>query len=249
MNESEGHIVVGSVAHIGSSPGSAPLGLSGPGIDGGWYRDVTDFARHTPWLHPIMTAYTTLGILALCALVTLAWWIARRGDLAAMAAVAWTGCATVIAIAASAALKQAFTETRPCLAIAHVTTVQPCPGPTDYSFPSNHTTIAVALAVGVWLVNRRLGVIAVIAALTEGFSRIYLGQHYPHDVAAGLALAALIVLAGWPLARRPLTWLLQLLVGTPLRPLITTTAPPDAAALPGVTTTPASVGTSSSQPG
>jgi membrane-associated phospholipid phosphatase len=218
--------VVGSAATLGASGGATPLALSGPGIDGGWYRDVTDFARHTHWLQPIMTAYTTLGIAALCALVVLAWWTARRhGDLGAMAAVAWTGCATVIAIAASAGLKQTFTETRPCLAIAHVTTVVACPGPTDYSFPSNHTTVAAALAAGVWLVNRRLGLIAIAAALLEGFSRVYLGQHYPHDVAAGLALAALIVLAGWPLARRPLAWLLQLLAATPLRPLITTEGP------------------------
>jgi membrane-associated phospholipid phosphatase len=218
--------VVGSAAALGASGGATPLALSGPSIDGGWYRDVTDFARHTHWLQPIMTVYTTLGIAALCALVVLVWWTARRrGDLGAMAAVAWTGCATVIAIAASTGLKQIFTETRPCLVIAHVTTVAACPGPTDYSFPSNHTTIAAALAAGVWLVNRRLGLIAIAAALLEGFSRVYLGQHYPHDVVAGLALAALIVLAGWPLARRPLAWLLQLLASTPLRPLITTGGP------------------------
>jgi membrane-associated phospholipid phosphatase len=214
------------VVSSGVAGGSTGPALSGPVVDDGWYRDVTGFARHTHWLQPIMTAYTTLGIVLLCALVAVAWWAARRhGDLAGMTAVAWTCCATVIAVVASAGLKQMFTETRPCLAIAHVATVAACPGPADYSFPSNHTTVAAALAAGVWLAGRRLGLVAGTAALLEGFSRIYLGLHYPHDVAAGLALAVLIVLAGWPLARRPLSRLLQRVATSPLGPLIAARGP------------------------
>jgi membrane-associated phospholipid phosphatase len=160
----------------------------------------------------------------LAALLVLAWWNARRrGDLAAIGAIAWAGIGTLICIAASAVLKQVFAESRPCLAIAHVATVQPCPGPSDYSFPSNHTTIAAALAAGIWLAGRRLGLIAAVLALLEGFSRIYLGQHYPHDVLAALALAALIITGGWPLARRPLTHLIHLFTRTPLRLLLTST--------------------------
>jgi membrane-associated phospholipid phosphatase len=101
-----------------------------------------------------------------------------------------------------------------------VTTVAACPGPTDYSFPSDHTTVAAALAAGLWLVNRRLGLIAVAAALLEGFSRVYLGQHYPHDVLAGLVLSTVITAAGWVLARRPLASLVHWLAHTPLRPLL-----------------------------
>jgi membrane-associated phospholipid phosphatase len=195
--------------------------LDGPSIDGSWYRSMTSFAQHTTWLQPIMKLYTTAGIAVLCALLVLAWWsIRRRGDQAAMGAIAWTGVGTLVCVAAGLALKQVFAETRPCLAI-HVATVQACPGPADYSFPSDHTTVAVALAAGIWLAHRRLGVLAGVLALVEGFSRVYLGQHYPHDVAAGLLLGSVIVLAGWPLARRPLAALLALLTRTPLRPLIT----------------------------
>ncbi|MDL4818672.1 phosphatase PAP2 family protein [Actinomadura opuntiae] len=196
--------------------------LDGPSIDGSAYRQVTDFARRTPWLHGFMSAYTTAGIIALCVLLAAGWWLARRsGDLAQMTAVAWTCCGTVIAVAAGLCLKQVFTETRPCLAI-HATTVQTCPGPTDYSFPSDHATVAFALAAGIWLVNHRLGLVAALAALLEGVSRVYLGQHYPHDVVAALALSALILFPGWILARRPLNGVLRRVARTPLAPLLAT---------------------------
>lgn len=204
-------------------PSAGPvMALDGPSIDGSWYRKVTDLARHTPWLHSVMSVYDVLGIAALCVMVAAGWWIARRrGDLEAMTAVAWTGVGTLICIAAGLTLKQVFAEIRPCSAMPHVTTVQPCPGLTDYSFPSDHTTLITALAVGLWLIDRRLGVIAVAAALLEGFTRVYLGQHYPHDVAAALLLATAVMLIGWPLARRVLLSLLRLVTRTPLRPLIT----------------------------
>ncbi|WP_329240342.1 phosphatase PAP2 family protein [Actinoallomurus sp. NBC_01490] len=200
------------------------LALNGPSIDGTWYRGMTGFAQRTPWLQPLMTAYTTVGVLLLCALLVLAWWNARRrGDLAAITAVAWAGVGTLVCVAVATALKQVFAEGRPCLAIAHVTTVQPCPGPSDYAFPSNHTALAAALAAGIWLASRRLGLIAAVLALLEGFSRVYLGQHYPHDVLAALALAALITFGGWPLTRRPLAYLIHWFVRTPLRLLLTGT--------------------------
>ena len=189
--------------------------------DDGWYRDITSLAQRTGYLHALMSAYTTLSFGLLGLLGLYAWWQARgRADRIAMVALVWTGIGTVVAIAAGLGLKQVFAETRPCLAM-HVATVQPCPGPTDYSFPSDHTTVAVALAVGLLLANRRLGLVAAVIALLEGFSRVYLGQHYPHDVAAGLVLSTVIIMAGWPLGRRVLIPLLTLLEATRLRPVLT----------------------------
>lgn len=209
-----------------TAPAVRVLVLNGPSIDGSEYRGMIGFARHTPWLQPVMSAYTIAGILVLGALLILAWWNARRrGDLAAVTAVAWAGIGTLVCVAAAVALKQVFAEVRPCLAIANVITVQPCPGPSDYSFPSNHTALAAALAAGIWLAGRRLGLIAAVLALLEGFSRVYLGQHYPHDVLAAMVLAALITLGGWPLARGPLARLIHLLARTPLRSLLSSSAP------------------------
>ena len=52
----------------------------------------------------------------------------------------------------------------------------------DYSFPSDHAVMAGAVAAGLFLVNRRLGVVALAAALLMAVARVYIGAHWPGDV-------------------------------------------------------------------
>jgi hypothetical protein len=54
-------------------------------------------------------------------------------------------------------------------------------------------------------VDRRLGVVAVIAATMMAFTRVYVGAHYPFDVVAGLALGAGVVMLGRLLLVPPLS--------------------------------------------
>lgn len=193
-------------------------------FDDSWYRSVTAFAEHTPWLHEAMSLYTVAGLVVLAAMAVYAWWLARgRTDPRAVAAVAWLGLGTIIAVGGGLVLKQLFAELRPCRVI-HVVTVQACPSRSDYSFPSDHGTVAVALALGIWLVDRKLGALAIVLAAIEGFDRVYTGQHYPHDVLGAIALSGAVMLLGWQLARRPLTRLVATLSQTRLRPVLTSAA-------------------------
>ena len=66
--------------------------------------------------------------------------------------------------------------------------------PTDSSFPSNSAAAAFAIAAAVWCVNRRIGAALFIAAALYGFSRVFVGVHYPADILGG-ALIAIIVTA------------------------------------------------------
>jgi undecaprenyl-diphosphatase len=71
------------------------------------------------------------------------------------------------------------------------------PSPSSFSFPSGHALFATAffggVAVLLWARLRGPGlrlavwVVAVAFILLIGFSRIYLGVHYPSDVAGGFA--------------------------------------------------------------
>lgn len=65
------------------------------------------------------------------------------------------------------------------------------------SFPSGHATAAAALCGGLaylltrhrsWKTSVRIWAIGVFASLLIGFSRVYLGVHWPTDVLAGLLL-------------------------------------------------------------
>ncbi|MEA3346287.1 MAG: phosphatase PAP2 family protein [Chloroflexota bacterium] len=60
--------------------------------------------------------------------------------------------------------------------------------PTDSSLPSNIATMGFALAVSVWIGNRKAGLGFILAALLLGFARVFCGVHYPGDVLAGALL-------------------------------------------------------------
>ena len=59
------------------------------------------------------------------------------------------------------------------------------------SFPSDHTTSSAAIALGVWVFTRfkKTGALLFLAACAIGFSRIFVGVHYPADIAGGLMTA------------------------------------------------------------
>lgn len=70
------------------------------------------------------------------------------------------------------------------------------------SFPSGHAanSMIVALLLMTW--RRKLRAWALLLPLLVGYSRIYLGKHYPSDVLAGWMLGLVIALAFQPLMSR-----------------------------------------------
>ncbi len=64
--------------------------------------------------------------------------------------------------------------------------------PDELSFPSGHTSVAFAVAVA--LAGGAPGAVALVLASCIAASRIYLGAHYPLDVAAGVLVGAA---SGW----------------------------------------------------
>ena len=76
--------------------------------------------------------------------------------------------------------------------------------PTDFSFPSGHTSSSVAAAVVLLRRDKRLGIPALALAVLIAFSRLYLYVHYPSDVLAGAALGVIAAfLAGWLVSKIP----------------------------------------------
>ncbi|MGW5115277.1 phosphatase PAP2 family protein [Streptomyces noursei] len=179
-------------------------GLNGAGIDGDLYTSVTDFARHTRWLNTAAFAYTSYGIALFAVFLLAGWWIARRHDTRTMTSALLAPLAVVLAFLVNDGIKSVFQEPRPCRALPHDFLIEPCPPLDDYAFPSNHTTVAFAVAAALFFVNRRLAAVATLAAALMGASRVYVGAHYPHDVLVaaltGSCTAALVMLLARPLA-------------------------------------------------
>lgn len=194
--------------------------MDGARIDGGWYSTVTDFARQTHWLNQPMLSWSGYGVLLFGLLLLIGWWSARRRDAAAMAGALASFLAVAVAYAVDAGIKQVFQEPRPCRALPHAFLVEACPAPDDYAFPSNHTTVAFAAAAALLLVDRRLGVIATVAAVLMAFSRVYVGAHYPHDVFAAAVVGVLLAVPVVLVARRVGAPVVERLRTGPLRPLL-----------------------------
>jgi undecaprenyl-diphosphatase len=117
----------------------------------------------------------------------------------------WILCAVIAIgfsdIAARRVVKNLYARDRPCRIVegtsapdhpgTRLVAGEECPG--SPSFPSNHASNMGALAaVCWWFTRRRVRWLWMLLPLIIGFSRIYLGYHYPTDVLGGWILGALI---------------------------------------------------------
>ncbi len=59
---------------------------------------------------------------------------------------------------------------------------------TNSSFPSGHSANAFALAMTLYFYNKKIGIPALIFAAIIGISRIFVGVHWPIDVATGIII-------------------------------------------------------------
>ncbi|MEZ0067743.1 membrane-associated phospholipid phosphatase [Streptacidiphilus sp. MAP12-20] len=199
------------------------LAMNGKSIDGGLYTWFTRQAQSAPhWLDSLISFYATLGLGLVALMMVWGWWQARQARSAtAMATALAVPVAVVVAYVVNDLFKTIFTEARPCQSIAGTVTVDPCPGVGDWSFPSNHATIAAAAAAALWVVNRTMGIIAAALALLMAFARVWVGAHYPHDVVVGLLVGVAVALPVMLLARRYAPPLVVRLQSGVLRPLLT----------------------------
>ncbi|MEY9966520.1 membrane-associated phospholipid phosphatase [Streptacidiphilus sp. MAP12-16] len=197
--------------------------LNGASIDGGLYHWFITEAQNAPhWFDNVISAYADYGLGLFALMMIWGWWQARNARSAtAMALALAVPVTVVIAYIANDIVKTIFDEARPCQVITSPATLLPCPGIGDWSFPSNHSAIAAAAAAALWMVDRRLGIIATLAALLMGFSRIWVGAHYPHDVLVGLVVGAVVAVPVMLLAKRFGPPLVVRLQSGFLRPLLT----------------------------
>jgi membrane-associated phospholipid phosphatase len=107
----------------------------------------------------------------------------------------WFGMCFLLELLIVQGLKFGLNEPRPIQELGNVLFQAPNNAIAAWrSFPSGHTAGAFT-ALGFFAVISRfrsLEILYAILAALVGFSRLYLGQHYLHDVAAGICIALLI---------------------------------------------------------
>ncbi|MFS8199173.1 phosphatase PAP2 family protein [Streptomyces sp. CWNU-52B] len=191
----------------------AGLADSGSNPDVDLLYDINGLAKDAPhWFDRVMEFVGEFGLLLVLVLLILwCWWTVRRrgGDDAAssVASLIWAPLAAGVAVLVNVPIR-GFVE-RPRPFVDHEGLDVLVAGKTDYSFVSDHSTLMMAMGVGLFLANRKFGLVGIGLALLGGFCRIYMGVHYPTDVLGGFALGTAVVLLLSPLASAALTPLVR----------------------------------------
>jgi len=153
-------------------------------------RDLQN--RFFDFLMPILSGESYFRIPLLIAWICLLVWGGRKGRMVALLALVLL----LFSDQASYLLKLLIRRPRPCQILPEVHLLQGCSR--SFSFPSNHAANVFSIGAYLSYSFRWLLVPALVICLGVGFSRIYVGVHYPSDVAGGaivgLFCAALLIL-------------------------------------------------------
>jgi len=130
---------------------------------------------HQGWLTDVMRFFTTIGESGLV-------WIAIAIVLTCIPKTRKCGLTMMIAMAitylvGNLFLKNVIARPRPCAVDNSV--ILKIPFPSEYSFPSGHSSNGFAGAVTIFCYYRRAGLLSLLMAALIAFSRLYLPDGYP----------------------------------------------------------------------
>ena len=157
-------------------------------LDGGFLLFLQESVRN-PILDNIMIFITSLGNGGMI-------WIAATIVLLIPKKTRKAGIMSAVALLGSLIInnnivKNIVQRPRPFVTFADLQII--IPTPSEFSFPSGHTSSSFAAAAVFYRhLPKKLGIPSVILAGLIGFSRLYVGVHYPTDVIAGVLMGILL---------------------------------------------------------
>jgi len=147
------------------------------------FQQINGLVGQIPWLDSFMTLVARY-LPVVFALFLVGLWLTREQRVALLA-----GISAILALGLGQIINSIFLRARPYTVYATHLLVDRT---SDPSFPSDHATLAFAIAALVWQFNRKVAIVLLGLALIQGFARVYVGAHYPSDVIGGAVLGVLV---------------------------------------------------------
>jgi undecaprenyl-diphosphatase len=153
-------------------------------------HSIYDVSLHHHWVGSLFHGIETISIPLMVVLTGILWFFSRPGaDRKWKLASACGYLSAALAYVAAFVIHHVYDRPRPyeAHAISH-----PWSSSTDASFPSDHTTVSFAIAFAVLMFDTVAGVIFLVVAAIIGIGRLFIGAHYPGDVAAGVVVGGIV---------------------------------------------------------
>ena len=178
-------------------------------VDYRLYHALNHFVLRHEWLADGWATFENWSVPALALATVALWAFARPGGkrkwkLACTSALFSAGLALLIN---QAIAKLIWERKRPFAAhpSAHVWGTRTH----DASFPSDHASASFAIGFAVVMFDRMVGALFLAAALGIGVGRVFIGEHYPLDVAAGCLVGLAAALVVVKLGRPVIAWVVR----------------------------------------
>ncbi|MFS0654111.1 undecaprenyl-diphosphatase [Bacillus sp. 179-C3.3 HS] len=151
------------------------------------FQVIHGLAHHSDVLDQAMIFITKKAILVYALVLLICWLLGNHNF---KKHIFFSGVTGIVALIVNFAITLFYYEERPFVAHKVDTLI---PHSADASFPSDHTTGALALSLAIRSRHKKLGNILLVFGLLTGISRIWVGHHYPFDVLGSLIVSIVVV--------------------------------------------------------
>jgi undecaprenyl-diphosphatase len=152
------------------------------------YHAIYDVSLHHHWVGTLFNGIEKASIPFMVIATIALWFFARPGGDRKWKLAAGSGLgAAAVALVSNQVIHAIWDRPRPYEThqISH-----PWSSATDASFPSDHASASLAIALAVMAFDPIAGAVFIVAAVLIAVGRVLIGAHYPGDIGASLVVAA-----------------------------------------------------------